>query len=53
MPARFVQMLQSPDELHVVLKISNEKSACRKKSTRETLILDELRTTGNLEMGPC
>jgi hypothetical protein len=29
-PAHFVQMLRSPDELHVAIKISNEKSACRK-----------------------
>jgi hypothetical protein len=26
-PAHFVQMLRSPDELHVAIKISNEKSA--------------------------
>jgi hypothetical protein len=26
-PAHFVQMLRSPDELHVAIKISNEKLA--------------------------
>jgi hypothetical protein len=30
LPARLVQMLQSPDEVHVAIKIGNEKSACRK-----------------------
>jgi len=27
LPARLVQMLQSPDEVHVAIKIGNEKSA--------------------------
>ena len=31
LPARLVQMLQSPDEVHVAIKIGNEKSASRQE----------------------
>src|SRR5260370_9002009 len=50
LPARLVQMLQSPDEVHVAIKIGNEKSACayRKSDRVQSAIVVGLRANRKL-----